>query len=826
MLSPNFSFAKWSFLQTKRLHLMPTTKTEPAMQSQVSTPTFLSAKWSVLRIKRLHLNNHAWTSNTEHPCLLQPFHLQNGVFCRSKGCTSCQQPRLNLPCRVKCQPQPFYLQNGVICRSKGCTSTTKLEPPTQSTHADPNLFICKMECFADQKFAPHANNQDWTCHAESSVNPNLFSCKMECFADQKVAPQQPSLNLQHRAPMPTPTFSSAKWSILQTKRLHLMPTTKTEPVMQSQVSIPTFLSAKWSVLQIKRLHLNNQAWSCNTECPCQPQSFHLWNGMFCRPKGCTSCQQPRLNLPSRVKCQPWHFYLQNGVFCRSKGCTSMTKLEPPTQSTHANPNLSSAKWSVLQTKRLHLMPTTETEPAMQSQVSTPTFLSAKWNVSQIKRLHLNNQAWTSDTEHPCQSQPFHLPNQVFADQKVAPHANNQNWTCHAESSVNSNLFICKMECFADQKVAPQQPSLNLQHRALMPTPTFSSAKRSILQTKRFHLMPTTKSEPAMQSQVSTPTFLSAKWSVLQIKRLHLNNQAWTSNTEPPCQPQPFHLQNGVFCRPKGCTSCQQPRLNLPHRVKCQPQPFYLQNGVFRRSKGCTSTTKLEPPTQSTHANPNLFICKMEYFADQKVAPHANNQDWTCHAESSVNPNLFICKMECFADQKVAPQQPSLNLQHRAPMPTPTFSSAKWSVLQTKRLHLMPTTKTEPAMQSQVSTPTFLSAKWSVLQIKRLHLNNQAWTSNTEHPCQPQPFHLQNGVFCRPKGCTSCQQPRLNLPCRVKCQPQPFYLQNGVFCRSKGCTSTTKLEPPTQSTHANPNLFICKMECFADQKVAPHANNQD
>ena len=147
----------------------------------------------------------------------------------------------------------------------------------------------------------------------------------------------------------------------------------------------------------------------------------------------------------------------------------------------------------------------------------------------------------------------------------------------------------------------------------------------------------------------------------------------------------------MFCRPKGCTSCQQPRLNLPCRVKCQPQPFYLQNGVFCRSKGCTSTTKLEPPTQSTHAN----------------------------------SNLFICKMECFADQKVAPQQPSLNLQHRAPMPTPTFSSAKWSVLQTKRLHLMPTTKTEPAMQSQVSTPTFLSAKWSVLQIKRLHLNNQA-----------------------------------------------------------------------------------------------------
>ena len=516
VLAPTFSSAKWSALQTKRLHLMPTTKTEPAMQSQVSTPTFLSAKWSVLQIKRLHLNNQSWTSNTEHPCLLQPFHLQNGVLCRPKGCTSCQQPRQNLPCRVKCQPQSFYLQNRVFCRSKGCTSTIKLEPPTQSTHDCFNLFICKMEHFADQKVAPHANNQDWTCHAELSVNPNLLICKMECFADQKVAPQQPSLNLQHREPMPTPTFSSAKWSVLQTKRLHLMPTTKTEPAMQSQVSTPTF-------------------------------------------------------------------YLQNGVFCRSKGCTSTTKLEPPTQSTHANPNL------------------------------------------------------------------FICKMECFADQKVAPHANNQDWTCHAESSVNPNLFICKMECFADQKVAPQQPSLNLQHRAPMPTPTFSSAKWSVLQTKRLHLMPTTKTEPAMQSQVSTPTFLSAKWSVLQIKRLHLNNQAWTSNTEHPCQPQPFHLQNGVFCRPKGCTSCQQPRLNLPCRVKCQPQPFYLQNGVFCRSKGCTSTTKLEPPTQSTHANPNLFICKMECFADQKVAPHANNQDWTCHAESSVNPNLFICKMECFAD---------------------------------------------------------------------------------------------------------------------------------------------------------------------------------
>ena len=307
---------------------------------------------------------------------------------------------------------------------------------------------------------------------------------------------------------------------------------------------------------------------------------------------------------------------------------------------------------------------------------------------------------------------------------------------------------------------------------------FSSAKWSILQTKRLHLMPTTKTEPAMQSQVSTPTFLSAKWSVLQIKRLHLNNQAWTSNTEHPCQPQPFHLQNRVFCRPKGCTSCQQPRLNLPCRVKCQPQSFYLQNGVLCRSKGCTSTTKLEPPTQSTHANPNLFICKMECFADQKVAPHANNQDWTCHAESSVNPNLFICKMECFADQKVAPQQPSLNLQHRAPMPTPTFSSAKWSVLQTKRLHLMPTTKTEPAMQSQVSTPTFLSAKWSVLQIKRLHLNNQAWTSNTEHPCQPQPFHLQNGRFADQKVAPHANNQ--DWTCHAESSVTPtFQLQNGL-----------------------------------------------
>ena len=552
-------------------------------------PTTVNMVRILSQIKRLHINNQAWISNTEHPWQLQPFYLQNGVFCRPKGCTSCWQPRLNLPCRVKCQPWPFSLQNGVFCRSKGCTSTTKLEPPTQSSHANHDLFICKMECFADQKVAPHANNQDWPCHAESSVNPNLFICKMECFADQKVAPQQPSLNLQHRAPMPTTTFSSAKWSVLQTKRLHLMPTTQTEPAMQSQVSTPTFLSAKWSVLQIKRLHLNNQAWTSNTEHPCQPQPFHLQNGVFCRPKGCTSCQQPRLNLPCRVKCQPQPFYLQNGVFCRSKGCTSTTKLEPPTQSTHANHDL------------------------------------------------------------------FICKMEYFADQKVAPHANNQDWTCHAESSVNPNLFICKMECFADQKVAPQRPSLNLQHRAPMPTPTFSSAKWSVLQTKRLHLMPTTKTEPAMQSQVSTPTFLSAKWSVLQIKRLHLNNQAWTSNTEHPCQPQPFHLQNGVFCRPKGCTSCQQPRLNLPCRVKCQPQPFYLQNGVFCRSKGCTSTTKLEPPTQSTHANPNLFICKMEYFADQKVAPHANNQDWTCHAESSVNPNLFICKMECFADQKVAPQ---------------------------------------------------------------------------------------------------------------------------------------------------------------------------